>query len=91
MDIVGTEHSALKPTQDWVLRSQVDDYVLRLQAGDDVGAITVQRHADGSMYILDGHHLYVASQQTGIPLKIKYIDGPGPFGLLDWLKVLYEG
>lgn len=89
-DIVGTGHGTLRPTQDWISRSAVDDYAVRLQAGETLPAIDVQRLPDGREFILDGHHRYVASQQTGIPVDINYVDGVGPVGLPDWAKVIYE-
>ena len=89
-DIVGSGHATLRPTQDWISRSAVDDYAARLRAGERLQPIEVQRLRDGREFILDGHHRYVASQQTGIPVEINYVDGVGPVGLPDWLKVTYE-
>lgn len=82
--------SALDNSTDWLNPAQVDDYIRRLQAGERLDPITVQRLPDGRQYILDGHHRYVASQRTGIPIDIQHIDGPGPMGLPDWSKVTYE-
>ena len=35
-------------------------------------------------YIVEGHHRYVASQQTGIPVKIVEVEGAGPVGMPNW-------
>ncbi len=68
----------------------MDDYAAQWRAGETLPAIEVQRLPGGREFILDSHHRYVASLETGVSVDINYIDGVGPVGLPDWLKVAYE-
>ena len=86
-NIVGTNHNDIKPTQDWINQSKVDEYVARLEAGETLPSIQVYT-VNGNTYILDGHHRYVASQITGIPVNIVVVPGGGPIGLPDWTLVI---
>lgn len=90
-DIVGTSHNTVRPTQDWVYPGTVDDYAARLRAGESIDPIEVQRLADGTEYILDGHHRYVASQLTGIPVPKTVASDVWDVGLDDWADVTYQG
>jgi ParB-like chromosome segregation protein Spo0J len=81
VDIVGTAHNALRPTQDWIDAAKVDEYVSRLQAGEKLDPIEVNQLPNGEQYILDGHHRYVASMLTGIPVDQVVTVGVGPVGL----------
>jgi hypothetical protein len=86
-DIVGTAHDVLRPTQDSVEQAQVEEYMAQLQGGESVPPIDAS--SDG--YILDGHHRYVASQRTGIPVDVRVSGSAGgPIGLPDWSTVFYE-
>jgi hypothetical protein len=89
-DIVGSGHNTIRPTPDWVSASQADEYVARLQAGEKLTPIDVQRLPHGRQFIIEGHHWYVAGQQTRIPVEIRYVDGVGPVGLPDWARVFIE-
>ena len=84
-DIVGTEHSQLKPTQDYVYKEKVTEYVNRISNGEKIEPINVAKTHKG-MYILDGHHRYVASQLTNTQIKI-IIEQGGPIGFPDWTYV----
>src|SRR5690606_22489183 len=75
-DIVGSTHRVLRPTQDWIDMSAVDDYVAQLRAGRAVAPIEVQVLPDGRAFILDGHHRYVASQRIGVPVPSVVTVGP---------------
>lgn len=88
-DIVGTSHNALRPSQDWMDKEVVADYTARIRAGEKLPAIDVQRMEDGTEVILDGHHRYVASQITGVPVEKVYSRSVWPVGEPDWLGVLY--
>jgi ParB-like nuclease domain len=88
-DIVGAGHNAVRPTQDWIYPGTVDDYAARLRAGESVSPIEVQRLADGSEYILDGHHRYVASQLTGVPVPKVVARDVWDVGFPDWSDVSY--
>lgn len=88
-DIVGTTHNALRPSQDWIDKDVVADYAARIREGERLPAIDVQRMADGTEVILDGHHRYVASQITGVPVDKVYSRSVWPVGELDWSGVSY--
>ncbi|MFD8495866.1 LamG-like jellyroll fold domain-containing protein [Amycolatopsis sp. NPDC059657] len=89
VDIVGTNHNVLRPTQDYVDPDTVEYYVEELRAGRPVGPIETQRLADGREYIEEGHHRYVASVKTGIPVERITVDG-ATVGMPDWSGVGYE-
>ncbi|PFG43376.1 RHS repeat-associated protein [Isoptericola jiangsuensis] len=88
-DIVGTAHNALRPSQDWIEKDVVDNYVLRLRAGDKLPSIEVERMKDGTEVILDGHHRYVASRISGIPVEKSYVQYGFDVGEPNWLGVSY--
>ncbi len=85
--IVGTDYSEIKPTQEIINRDKVDEYIAELKAGKDVGFVEVYKVQGKGYYISEGHHRFVASQESGIPVKIKYLDSGGPAGLPDWSGV----
>ena len=98
IDIVGTEHSEYRPGQEAIDPVQLDFYAQALRAGAAVPAPEyVVDLLDGrETYILaDGHHRYVASKRTGIPLDPvrstnplaeQYVDR----GFRDWSGTRYE-
>ena len=89
-NIVGTNHNAIRPTQDVVNPQRVSDYARRLQAGERLPAIEVVEVPGRGRYIIEGHHRYVASQQTGIPIEIRTVQGTGPTGMPDWSSVQWR-
>jgi uncharacterized protein (DUF1015 family) len=89
-DIVGTTHDSLRPTQDYVNPRTVDQYAASLRAGEEIPPIEVQRLPNGKEYLYEGHHRYVASMRTGIPVDREVTEGEGPVGLPDWSKVTYQ-
>ena len=63
---------------------------MRLRAGEKVSPIEVQHMPDGTEVILDGHHRYVASQITGVPVEKAYSKSIWDVGETDWSGVAYE-
>ncbi len=84
-DIVGTKHNLLKPTQDYVSKDKVAEYIGRISTGEKLKPINVANTTKGK-FILDGHHRYVASQMTGTKIDIIIQEG-GPIGFADWTFV----
>lgn len=68
----------------------MEGYVLKLQVGKNIDPIEVVDIPNKGKYIVEGHHRYVASQQTGIPIKINIKQANGPRGLPDWSKVQWK-
>jgi hypothetical protein len=90
VDIVGKAgHTGLRPTQLSVDRGVVDRYAAQLRAGQRIDPIHAVEVPGGHRYIIEGHHRYVASQQTGIPVEVVVKRGGGPVGF-DWKDVAYE-
>lgn len=87
VDIIGTNHNEVRPTQDWINPDKVAEYEEALRNGADIDPIEVQRLPDGREFLIDGHHRYVASKRTGKPVNRIYYDGEGPRGLPDWSHV----
>jgi len=84
--IVGTNHSAVLPTQDWINPDQVKHYEKALMSGEKVDPIRTYE-VGGKTYIEDGHHRYVASQNTGISVPFINHNKSGPIGFPDWSQV----
>jgi RHS repeat-associated protein len=78
-----------QPTQLQIHPDIVARYVRQLKAGEQLKPIEIVRLPDGREFILDGHHRFVASEQTGIPVGRAVFPGEGPVGL-SWSDVLYE-
>jgi RHS repeat-associated protein len=90
VDIVGKAgHRGLRPTQLAVDRTIVEKYAAQLRAGAKVAPIHAVEVPGGQRYITEGHHRYVASVQTGIPVEVVVTQGGGPVGF-DWAHVVYE-
>ena len=89
-DIVGTEHSAMRPTQDSIHPDRVVYYEQLIDQGVELKPIQVTTNSDGGISILDGHHRYVASQRKGVPIRT-YEESPnGPRGMDNWKDIVYE-
>ncbi|WP_040292811.1 ParB N-terminal domain-containing protein, partial [Acetonema longum] len=88
--IVGTNFNEIKPTQTVINRERVDDYIKKLKAGAEVEPIIVYDVPGKGRFIEEGHHRYIASQETGIPVKIVVRNGNGPTGLSDWSHVEWK-
>jgi hypothetical protein len=67
----------------------VEKYAQQLRAGEDVGPVHAVEVPGGKQFIIEGHHRYVASQLTGIPVKIIVQPGAGPVGF-SWKDVVYD-
>ncbi len=88
--VVGSKgHSGPQPTQLEINPQIVDDYIARLLAGEKLRPIELVELPDGRRFILDGHHRYVASQRTGIPIDQFTIKGEGPVGF-NWENVKFD-
>ncbi|WP_242217385.1 hypothetical protein [Bacillus cereus group sp. BfR-BA-01380] len=86
-EIVGTKHNAIKPTQDMVNREKVDYYIEKLKAGEKIEPIEVVDIEGKGKFIIEGHHRYVASKETGILIEIKIKKDNRPTGMPDWSYV----
>lgn len=89
-EIVGTGHNAVRPTQMEIHPDIVDNYVGQLKGGGSVKPIDVTELPDGTRYITDGHHRYVAGQKAGVEVPMNVTPNPGPRGLPDWSETFYE-
>jgi hypothetical protein len=70
-------------------RKVVDRYAARLRVGQRIDPIHAVEVPGGHRYIIEVHHRYVASQQTGILVEVVVQRGGGPVGS-DWKDVVYE-
>ena len=68
--------------------NQVNNYSIRLRAGESLKPIEAVNIPDRGVYILDGHHRYVASMKTGISIDINISSTGGPVGLPNWSSVV---
>lgn len=84
-NIVGSTHDTIKPTQDYVYKQTVDSYVSQIRSGNTLSPIQVSKTNKG-LFILDGHHRYVASKLTNTNIKIIITNG-GPVGFPNWTYV----
>lgn len=89
-NVVGTNFSDIKPTQTVVNRAKVDEYVQKLKAGEKVDPIVVYEVPGKGKFIEEGHHRFIASQETGIPVEVVVKQGSGPTGLPDWSEVEWK-
>jgi RHS repeat-associated protein len=83
-NIVGTDFNEIKPTQTEINPQKVQSYADKLKAGENVKPIEVVNVKGKGKYIVEGHHRYVTSQQTGIPVEVIETQGNGPIGMPDW-------
>ncbi|MFA5957058.1 hypothetical protein [Hyphomicrobium sp.] len=67
----------------------VGSYAQMLRSGLSVPAVDVVLLPDGRQFLTEGHHRYVASQLTGIPVAVRLFPNNGPVGF-DWARVKYE-
>lgn len=88
--IVGTEHSVIKPTQEIVNRDMVDSYKEKLLNGEKIEPIEVYEIDGKGHYLQEGHHIYVASVETGIPVEKIYLPHSGPSGMPNWKYVEWK-
>lgn len=86
-NIVGTKHSKLKPTQSEVRINIVERYVKQIKTGIPLKPIEVYKVKGKGVFIMEGHHRYVASKLMGKKIKITYLPHGGPVGRPDWLLV----
>jgi hypothetical protein len=90
-NIVGSTFSEIKPTQEIVNWEKVDDYVRKLNAGEQLPAIDVYQVAGKEgWFIEEGHHRYIASQIANKPVPINYKSTSGPAGMSNWQGVTWK-
>ncbi|MFT8352841.1 RHS repeat-associated core domain-containing protein, partial [Clostridium saccharoperbutylacetonicum] len=88
--IVGTNFNEIRPTQDVVNREKVDQYIQRLKSGEKLEPAEAVDIPGKGKYLVEGHHRFVASQESGIPIDIKVKTGNGPMGMPDWSYVEWK-
>jgi hypothetical protein len=88
--IVGTKHNAIKPTQDMVNREKVENYISKLREGEKIDPIEIVDVEGKGKFITEGHHRYVASKESGLPVDIKIKKDSGPTGMPDWSYVEWK-
>ena len=88
-NIVGSAYNEIKPTQSEINKEIVEQYANKLKAGQSIKPVDVLDVSGKGRYILDGHHRYVASQLTGIPVPLRLVQGEGPIGYPDWSYTEY--
>jgi RHS repeat-associated protein len=89
-DIVGTNYDAIKPTQDIINPAKVAEYANKLRAGEKLAPIEAVEIPGKGIYIIEGHHRFVASVETGIPVEIEITQNQGPIGLPNWSTVQWK-
>ena len=82
--IVGTKFNEIKPTQSVINRERVDFYKSKLKLGEKVQPIEVCEVEGKGTFIIEGHHRFVASKETGIPVDIIRKKSGGPIGFPSW-------
>ena len=82
--IVGTKFNEIKPTQSVINRERVDFYKSKLQLGEKIPPIEVYEVEGKGVFITEGHHRFVASKETGIPVDIITKKSGGPVGFPSW-------
>jgi RHS repeat-associated protein len=87
--IVGTDHDAVKPTQDKINPEIVQDYMDKITSGQKIDPIEIIRTPSGD-FLQEGHHRYVAGQACGkdVPATIK--ESSGPVGMPNWKDVEWK-
>jgi hypothetical protein len=90
-NIVGSAFSEIKPTQEYVNWEKVEEYVRKLNSGEQLPAIDVyQVTGKEGWFIEEGHHRFIASQITGKPVSVNYKTTSGPTGMSDWKEVIWK-
>lgn len=90
-NIVGSTFNNIKPTQEIVNWEKVDEYVRRLNAGEQLPAVDVYKVAGKEgWYIEEGHHRFIASQIANKPVPINYKTTSGATGMNDWQDVMWK-
>ena len=89
-NIVGTNYNQIRPTQDSINFQKVDEYVQMLRSGGKLNPVTAVEISGKGVYIIDGHHRFIASQMTGIPIEINILPGQGPIGMNDWSAMIWK-
>jgi hypothetical protein len=88
-DIVGTDHSVVRPTQDAVNPDIVKGYIDSIQNGESVPPVEIVKTPGGD-YLIDGHHRYAAGQACGKEVPANVSEGSGPVGMPNWQDVKWD-
>jgi hypothetical protein len=67
----------------------VAKYVKDIQEGNPIKPIELGQQANGDLYILEGHHRFVAGQLQGVQVPSIITQG-APTGFSDWSSVSYK-
>ena len=73
-----------KPTQDWIDMNKVNNYANQMKSGTSFPSIDTVNVPGRGIYIIDGHHRYLASVMSGVPIGVRTTIGPGPVGFPNW-------
>lgn len=65
----------------------MEEYVTKLLGGEKISPIEAIKVPGKGIFIVEGHHRYVASKKSGIPIEINIVEGQGPIGMSDWTGV----
>ncbi len=88
-NIVGSSYDKVRPTQDIINPDKVEEYVNKLNSGVTIDPIEIMEVAGKGKFIIEGHHRYVASIKTGIPVDVVFSKGK-TVGLPDWNDVEWK-
>lgn len=91
LDVVGSNYNEIDPTQDYINPIKVDTYEQLIKRNNSIDPIDVTERPDGTKYITDGHHRFVASMKLGFipPIKLdKVSQGLGT--VFKWKDVKYR-
>ena len=85
-----TRNEEFLPTQTNINIERVQYYIELLEKGEALAPIEVINVPGKGKFIVEGHHRYIASLQTGIPVRYYMIEAKGPIGESDWTNVEWK-
>lgn len=88
-EIIGSKHSEVLPTQDWIDKDQVDFYKNQIKNNQAIKPI-IAYEQNGNIYIEDGHHRYAAYKSLGKEPHIIIHKRGGPVGYSNWSSTSYQ-
>lgn len=88
-NIVGSDYNDLRPTQDYINPSKLQEYEDMVRNGQELPAINVEERNDNVRYVTDGHHKLVAGMKQGVIPQLNIKAGNiGP--AKDWSDVKHQ-